>query len=493
MVTVAELAQSVGAAIRRGDDDAVVVEVTHDSRQVEPGHCFVALVGANVDGHDHVAAAAQQGAVAAIVDHEVDVDVAQLVVPATRPAAGPAAAVVHGHPSGALDVVGTTGTNGKTTISWMLEAAAAAGGRATGLLGTTGTRINGAQIPTEHTTPEGPVLQRLLATMRDRGVQVVAMEVSSHGLSMHRVDGTRFDVALFTNLTQDHLDFHGSMEDYFAAKARLFTPAFSERAVIGVFDDWGRRMARTATVEAVTIGEGPDATVRLEAGERTLDGSSGRLVGPAEWLGGHDQVEFHTPLQGHFNLRNAAQALVAAVALGIDAEAAVAGIGAADDVPGRFELVLREPVAALVDYAHSPDAIDAVIGALRGSTDGRIIVVVGAGGDRDQAKRGPMGAAAAAADVVVFTSDNPRSEEPGAIIRQLLDGAMSRPTDGERTHIEAIEERGAAIDRALQIAAPGDVVAVLGKGHETGQQIGQYVRPFDDREVLRTLADRART
>ncbi|HKJ54862.1 MAG TPA: UDP-N-acetylmuramoyl-L-alanyl-D-glutamate--2,6-diaminopimelate ligase [Nitriliruptoraceae bacterium] len=473
-----------------GDARGVVVDdATHDSRQAAANGLFIALVGANVDGHDHVVSAHDNGAVAALVSREVDAAVPQVVVADTRAAAGPAAAWVHGVPSDDLRVIGTTGTNGKTTISWMVESAAAAAGHGTGMIGTVATRINGTHQAAVRTTPEGPDLQRLLATMRDRGADVVAMEVSSHGLDLRRVDGTRFAVAVFTNLTQDHLDFHESFEDYYAAKARLFTPELSDRAVIGVFDEWGRRLAAETPLEHVTIGEDADADIRLSVQHAGIDGSRGRLDGPADWLGGATTVEVSTPLQGQFNLRNAAQAWVATVALGLDPDAVTAGIAAADDVPGRFEVVVSDGITAIVDYAHSPDAIEGLVAALRPVTDGRIILVLGAGGDRDRAKRGPMGAAARAADVVLFTSDNPRTEDPDAIIRELLDGAMAAGSDPGHTHLEAIPDREAAIARGLALASDGDVVAVLGKGHETGQEVGGIVRPFDDREVVARLWD----
>lgn len=480
-----ELATLLPDATMVGAPSSVsVADATHDSREATPGGLFVALVGAVADGHDHVAAAVANGAVAALVSRPVDVEIPQVVVPDTRLAAGPAAAWVHGHPSRDLHIVGTTGTNGKTTISWMIESAAAAAGRGTGMVGTVATRINGAQQSAVRTTPEGPDLQRLLGTMRDRGAQVVAMEVSSHGLELHRVDGTRFAVAVFTNLSQDHLDFHATFDDYFAAKARLFTPGFSDRAIIGVFDDWGRRLADMTSVDHVTIGQDDAADIRLTTVHADIRGSRGVLDGPADWLGGASSVEVQTPLQGDFNLHNAAQAWVAAVALGLDPADVAAGIAAADDVPGRFEVVIADEITAIVDYAHSPAAIQSLVGALRPVTNGRIILVLGAGGDRDRAKRGAMGEAATAADVVVFTSDNPRSEDPDDIIRELIDGAMEAESDHGRTHVEAIPDREAAIARGLAMAEAGDVVAVLGKGHETGQEIGGITRAFDDREVV---------
>lgn len=485
MPALAELVTLLPDAVVAGSHSSVSVgDATHDSREATPGSLFVALVGAVSDGHDHVGSAVGNGAVAALVSRPVDVDIPQVVVPDTRLAAGPAAAWVHGQPSDDLQIVGTTGTNGKTTISWMIESAAAAAGQGTGMVGTVATRINGAQQSAVRTTPEGPDLQRLLGTMRDRGAQVVAMEVSSHGLQLHRVDGTRFATAVFTNLSQDHLDFHATFDDYFAAKARLFTPEFSDRAVIGVFDDWGRRLAGMTTLDHVTIGEDDAADISLTTVHADIRGSRGVLAGPAEWLGGASTVEVETPLQGHFNLRNAAQAWVAAVSLGLDPAGVCAGIAAADDVPGRFEVVIAEKITAIVDYAHSPDAIESLVDALRPVTDGRIILVLGAGGDRDRAKRGPMGAAATAAEVVLFTSDNPRSEDPDDIIRDLIDGAMAAGSPHGRTHMEAIPDREAAIARGLAMAEAGDVVAVLGKGHETGQEVGGITRPFDDREVV---------
>ncbi len=482
MTTLAELRDLVdGARLVPSDAGGTVVDdVVHDSRQARDRTLFAALRGATTDGHDHVGAAAEAGAAAALVEEAVDVDLPQLVVADTRVAVGPVAAAVHGHPADDLQVIAVTGTNGKTTVSHLVEGAAAAAGRGTGLVGTVATRIHGSVLPAVRTTPEGTDLQRLLRDMRDQGVEVVAMEVSSHGLALHRVDGVRADVAVFTNLSQDHLDFHDDLDDYFAAKARLFTPDMAVRGIVGVFDQWGRRLAEEADVDVVTVGE-DDADIVLEHLEATLHGTRGVLRGPADLLGGHDELEVVTRLAGAFNLRNAAQALVAAIAIGVDAEAAATGIGATDDIPGRFELVVEDEVTGLVDYAHSPDAITALVETLRPVTSGRVILVLGAGGDRDRAKRGPMGRAAVAADVVVFTSDNPRTEAPQAILDDLLAGATEARS---RSHVEAMVDREAAIDRALAVAEPGDVVVVAGKGHETGQDLGGLVRPFDDREVL---------
>ncbi len=482
MTTLEDLhARLPGARLEPATAGGVEVDdVVHDSRQVTPGSLFVALRGAATDGHRHATGAVEAGAAALLVEQVLGIDVPQLVVDDTRRAAGPAAAEVHGRPGEALDLVAVTGTNGKTTTSHLVEAAAAAGGRGTGLVGTVATRIHGESVPATRTTPEGTDLQRLLADMRDRGVEVVAMEVSSHGLALHRVDGIHAAVAVFTNLSRDHLDFHDDFEDYFAAKARLFTPELAERGIVGVFDDWGRRLADQASIDVATVGTA-DADVVMDLLGATLHGTRGVVRGPADLLGGRTEVEVSTRLAGEFNLRNAVQAFLAAVAVGIDADAAIAGIAAADDIPGRFELVVEDDVTALVDYAHSPDAIAALVATLRPVTPGRVVLVVGAGGDRDRAKRGPMGAAAVAADVVVFTSDNPRTEAPQAILDELLAGATAARG---RAHVEAMVDREAAIDRALALAEPGDVVVVAGKGHETGQDLGGMVRPFDDREVL---------
>ena len=486
-MTLEQLAAALDGAERRGE--AVLDDATHDSRQARPGMVFCAIVGAVTDGHEHAAAAVDRGASALLVERWLDLDVPQVKVPDSRAATGPAAARVHGMPSADLTVVGITGTNGKTTSAYLVEAAFGAAGRGTGLVGTVETRIHGDAVPGLRTTPEGTDVQRLLAAMRDRGVDGVAMEVSSHGLELRRVDGTRFAVAVFTNLSQDHLDFHPTMDAYLAAKQRLFTPGLAVRGIVTVDGSgWGERVAAEATIPVVTLGTGVEADVRIEAVRADLAGTAVRLHGAAEVLGGADTVDVETRLVGAYNGRNAAGAYLAAVAAGVPAEAAAAGIAACPGVPGRLEPVdVGQPFTVLVDYAHTPDAVATVLATLRPllPRGARLIVVLGAGGERDQAKRPLMGAAAAAgADVAVLTSDNPRSEDPQAILDAVAGGAATVPDPAEI--VMAIDRRR-AIAAALDRARPGDVVVIAGKGHETTQDLGYQVIPFDDREVTREL------
>jgi UDP-N-acetylmuramoyl-L-alanyl-D-glutamate--2,6-diaminopimelate ligase len=483
--TLRDVADALPGASRRGD--AAVTDATHDSRQVAPGTLFCAIRGATTDGHQHAAQAAAQGAAALLVDHWLPLDVPQVRVPDVRAATGPAAAVVHGNPSSALRIVGITGTNGKTTTAYLVEAAAAAAGQGTGLVGTVETRIHGTPVTGLRTTPEGTDLQRVLGQMRDRDVQVAAIEVSSHGLALHRVDGTRIAVAVFTNLSHDHLDFHGSMKSYAETKARLFTPVLAERAVIDVEDDWGRWMAARSAVPTTTVGtHGADVTRRVLRTD--LHGTAVVLEGPAELLGATGPVEIHTLLVGDYNGRNASDAYLAAVAAGVPAQDAMIGIAACTGAPGRLERVdAGQPFSVFVDYAHTPEALQTVLATLRPLVpgDSRILVVVGAGGDRDRAKRAPMGAAAAAADVAILTSDNPRSEDPATILDEVVQGARTAGSDAQ---VVVELDRRAAIGLALERARPGDVVLVAGKGHETTQEFADRVEPFDDRvEVARVL------
>ena len=464
---------------RRGGD-AVVVDATHDSRQVAPGWLFCAVPGASADGHDHAPGAVEAGAAALLVERFLDLDVPQIKVPSVRAAMGPAAAAIHGDPSRHLTVVGVTGTNGKTTTSYLLEGAFGAAARGTGVIGTIETRIHGEPLPGVRTTPEGTDLQRLLATMRDRGVDDVAMEVSSHGLDMHRVDGTRFAVAVFTNLSQDHLDWHGTMEAYFGAKARLFTPELSERGIVCVDDGWGRRLAAESRVPVTTYGAHPDADHRLVDLRTDLDGGHATLVGP------EGEVEIVTRLLGAHNVANATAAYLAACAAGTPSDAALTGIAACPGVPGRLERVdAGQPFALLVDYAHTPDAIAHIVSTTRDllPDGGRLVLVVGAGGDRDRGKRPGMGAAAAQAGLAVLTSDNPRSEDPESILDAVVAGARDAIADGAPAEIVREVDRRTAIERAVAAAGPDDVVVVAGKGHETGQQLADRTVPFDDRVV----------
>jgi UDP-N-acetylmuramoyl-L-alanyl-D-glutamate--2,6-diaminopimelate ligase len=471
--TLDELAAVSGGRVV-GDGTTRIRDVTHDSRQAGPGTLFVAITGFRVDGHAFAAGAAERGSPAVAVEHELELPVPQLVVASTRSSLAGLAAEVHGHPSRRLSLVGVTGTNGKTTVTHMLEAMAAGAGRTTGLIGTIRTRVGGENVPTVRTTPEASDFQRILAHMVDRGAQVVAAEVSSHALELGRVDATWFEAAAFTNLGHDHLDFHRTEEAYFAAKARLFEPDRARSAVIWTDDPAGRRLAGDLRIPVLAVGMSPDADVRgriLSAGLSSLE------VG-VEGVPGIDR--FTLPVGGAFNAANALVALGCAVTIGLDPVSTIAGLADLAPIPGRFELVSGDdPVAVIVDYAHTPDGISAALDAVRGTGPRRVGIVVGAGGDRDHEKRPLMGAAAAAAAAVFVTSDNPRSEDPDAIIVEVMEGI---PADAP---VHRDPDRRSAIRAALSWAQPGDVVLVVGKGHERGQEVAGAVVPFDDRQVAR--------
>ena len=463
--SLGELAPVVGGVVH-GDATVLVRDVTHDSRAATPDGLFVAIRGAHADGHDFVAATA---AAAACVEAPVDAALAQLIVGDTRAALPALAAAVHGHPSREIPVLGITGTNGKTTVAHMVAAIVEADGGIPGVIGTVGARIGSQHVPLERTSPEASDLQRLLRRMVDAGAAAAAIEVSSHALSFGRTDHTEFAVAAFTNLSQDHLDLHGDMESYFQTKARLFTSG-SGPAVINVDDAWGRRLAEMSSRPVISVGAEGDYRVVDVASE--LSRSSFRLVAPS---GEHT---IRLPLGGSFNVENAAIAAAASVALGIDIEATVRGLESVEPIPGRMEPVaLGQETAVVVDYAHTPDGIARVLQSVRPLVSGAVIVVVGAGGDRDADKRPAMGRAAAQADVLYVTSDNPRSEDPAAIIEAVLSGA-----DGP-ARITVEPDRRRAILAAIQSAGPDDAVLILGKGHETGQEIAGRVSPFDDRLV----------
>ncbi len=452
---------------------ATVTGCTLDSRAVRPGDLYAALPGARVHGADFAAAAVAAGATAILTDPTgaarcAAYDVPVLLADDARSVLGAVASWVHGDPSAALLVLGVTGTNGKTTTAFLLEAGLRAAGHTTGLLGTVVTRIGEQAVPSLRTTPEAPDLHALFATMRERGVTAVAMEVSSHALALGRVDGVRFDTSVFTNLSQDHLDFHPSMAAYEAAKASLFTPTRSRRGVVDVDDAAGRRLVATARIPLTTYGE--HGQWRAVDVDLRADGSSFRLVGPGV------DVLASVRLPGAFNVSNAVAALACLVVAGIPIADAVRGIAMLAGVPGRMERVdAGQPFTAIVDYAHTPEAVTTLLAAVRALTTGRVVVVLGCGGDRDRGKRPLMGrAAVAGADLAVLTSDNPRSEDPDAILAEMaVPGAVVEP------------DRRRAIELAVRGARPGDVVVVAGKGHESGQEIAGVVTPFDDRQVLR--------
>jgi UDP-N-acetylmuramoyl-L-alanyl-D-glutamate--2,6-diaminopimelate ligase len=454
-----------------GDLTEVLVSgCTHDSRAVRPGDLYAALAGEHVHGAAFAAQAVAAGAVAVLTDPvgaALVSGVPVLVAEHPREVLGRISSWVHGHPSSALTVLGITGTNGKTTTAFFLEAGLRAAGRETGLLGTVLTRIGDVEVTSERTTPESTDLHALFALMRERGVSAVAMEVSSHALAYGRVDGVRFDTSVFTNLSQDHLDFHATMEDYFAAKAQLFTPERSARAVISD-DEAGRRLLADPSIPLQSYGTHGDW--RAEDVVLRNDGSTFTLVGPGT------SVAASVRLPGAFNVSNALAALACLVTAGIPVEAAVRGVAGLASVPGRMERVdAGQPFAALVDYAHTPDAVVTLLRSVRAVTTGRLIVVLGCGGDRDRGKRPLMGQAAVeGADLAVLTSDNPRSEDPLAILADMAQpGAVVEP------------DRRAAIAYAVGQAGPGDTVVVAGKGHERGQEVAGVITPFDDREVLR--------
>ncbi|MEU3981855.1 UDP-N-acetylmuramoyl-L-alanyl-D-glutamate--2,6-diaminopimelate ligase [Streptomyces sp. NPDC026672] len=482
---LAELADQLGVAAPRPAAD--VTGITHDSRAVRPGDLYAALPGARLHGADFVTQAAGLGAVAVLTDptgaeRAAATGLPVLVADDPRARMGELAATIYGRPGDDLLQIGITGTSGKTTTAYLVE-----GGlrtvRSTGLVGTVEMRIGDERIKSERTTPEATDLQALFAVMRERGVEAVAMEVSSHALVLGRVDGCVFDIAVFTNLSPEHMEFHSGMEDYFQAKAQLFTPARSKRGVVNADDEYGRRLVREAGVPVVTYSaEGhPDADWRAQDVHVGPMDSTFTAVGP-----GGERVAARSPLPGPFNVANTLAAIVALAAAGLDPQAAADGIAAVPGVPGRLERVdAGQPYLAVVDYAHKTDAVESVLKALRKVTKGQVHIVLGCGGDRDRTKRAPMGAAAARlADTAVLTSDNPRSEDPLAILATMLEGAASVPAH-ERGEVLLFEDRAAAIAAAVGRAQPGDTVLVAGKGHEQGQDIAGVVRPFDDRQVLR--------
>lgn len=504
-------ARTAGAATGSGtggvDPDAAT-GITHDSRAVRPGDIYVARPGARFHGADFAGQAASLGAVAILTDptgveRAAATGLPVLTVPDPRAHMGALAASIYGEPGEDLLQIGVTGTSGKTTTAYLLDGGLRAAaenrelpggagpaqdggerrGGLTGLIGTVESRIGDERLKSERTTPEATELQALFAVMRERGVTSVAMEVSSHALVLGRVDGCVFDVAVFNNLSPEHLDFHPDMEDYFQAKRQLFTRARSRAGVVNFDDEYGRRLITESEVPVITFSaEGhPDADWRAEDVEVGPLGSTFTALGPKG-----ESVRAAAPIPGPFNVANALAALTALVRAGIDPQTAADGIAAVPGVPGRLERVnAGQDYLAVVDYAHKPDAVESVLHAVRRVTDGRVHAVLGCGGDRDPHKRTAMGAALARlSDTAVLTSDNPRSEDPLAILATMLSGAAEVPAY-DRGTVLLEEDRGAAVTAAVARAEPGDTVIVLGKGHEQGQDIAGVVRPFDDVRVLR--------
>jgi UDP-N-acetylmuramoyl-L-alanyl-D-glutamate--2,6-diaminopimelate ligase len=485
--SVAELAEAARAVVERIDGDAStpVGGLAFDSRRSVSGRIFFCIPGTISDGHQFARDAVEDGAAALCVESRVDVAVPQVVVSNARRALALMSAAWFGHPSDGALLLGVTGTNGKTTTTFLLEAILQSAGYSPGLIGTVETRWAGRRQPGVRTTPESLDLQELFAEMRSDGVDAVTMEVTSHALSLDRVAGVRFDVAAFTNLSQDHLDFHSSMEDYWQAKKTLFTAERSARGVVNLDDDHGRSLAEAAPIPIVGFGVAPDAQVRAEDVSLGPHGSEFRLV-----TGAGDR-KVRTSLAGRFNVSNCLAAAAAALEAGIDLGVVADGIGDVSAVPGRFESVDEgQPFAVIVDYAHTPDSLDNVLRAARSlasASGGSVLCAFGCGGDRDRGKRPLMGAVAARlADYIVVTSDNPRSERPEAIIGEIVEGVVAHRKSGP----DVVEpRRKAAIEHLLSHARPGDVAIIAGKGHETGQQFATETVPFDDRDVARSALE----
>lgn len=457
--------------------DVRIDDVHHDSRDVVHGTLFVAIDGEHVDGHRFVAAAETAGASAVLAEKTVSTGIPLLVVADSRRAMAGVARAVHGSPDERLSIVGVTGTNGKTTVVHMCEAIWRSVSRRHGIIGTLGARHDGVPVGLERTTPESSDLQRLLGRMADDGIRSVAMEVSSHALDLHRADAIRFTAVGFTNLTQDHLDFHGTMDAYLASKQQLFEAHRADRAVIDIGTDAGRATADVTPLPTTTVAVEHDADISAVDLHPTASGTAftvrvGDVARPA-----------HLPLVGRFNVANALVALGLTIADDVPAEDAIAGLDTLTPVRGRMEVVPgADPATVIVDYAHTPDAVGAVLDAIGDMGFDRSIVVVGAGGDRDRGKRHDMGfRAASGADIVIVTNDNPRTESPVEIARSIRDGALA----AGRAEVRVVLDRRDAITVAIGEAGDGDVVLILGKGHEQGQDIDGTVYPFDDRTVAR--------
>jgi UDP-N-acetylmuramoyl-L-alanyl-D-glutamate--2,6-diaminopimelate ligase len=462
-----------------GDGPAVEIGgLAYDNRAVEPGTLFFCVPGFTRDGHEFAPDAIARGAAALVVARPLNLGVPEVQVEDVRAAMATAAARFYGDPTARLPVVGVTGTNGKTTTAFLVRALLEASGRQTGLLGTVTSVIAGDERPTVRTTPEAIDLQRTFREMLDGGDRACAMEISSHALELRRADGIHVAAAVFTNLTQDHLDFHPTMEHYFLAKRRLFASPLTDLRIVNVDDPYGRRLVDDFP-EAVTFGIDREADYRAVDVRTGFAGTDCRFVTP------DGAFDVHVPLPGTFNVANALGAWAAARSLG----AALDALPDSVRVPGRFEPVVEgQPFAVLVDYAHTPDSLENVLRAARELAEHRVIAVFGAGGDRDRGKRPLMGEIGARlADVCLVTSDNPRSEDPEAIIAEILAGT------GGATNVSSDPDRRATIHRAVALAEPGDVVVIAGKGHEQGQEFaGGRKEPFDDvtvaREALRSVA-----
>jgi len=463
-----------------------ILRVVHDSREVEPGDLFVALAGQRTDGLEHAAEAVARGAAVVISDRPAPPGLGNAVpwilVPSPRRALGKLAAQIAGNPAEKLVLAAVTGTNGKTTTTMLLEALLTQRHGLSGFLGTVAYRTGRRQASALRTTPEAPVVQAWLAEMVDEGVEAAAMEVSSHALALDRVEGCRFDLTVFTNLTHDHLDFHGDMESYFAAKKRLFQMRKPDApAVVNVDDPWGARLAREIEPPVWTFSAlGNRSDVRAAGIESNL-ARTALLV-----IAGEKSFRVLSPLLGRFQVENLLAAAAAGLAVDMPEAEIASALASVERVPGRFEPVAAgQPYPILVDYAHTPDALERLLSSVRGVTDRKIVLVFGCGGDRDRGKRFPMGEIAGRlADLPIATSDNPRTEDPEAILSEVERGLRASGS----TTFRRITDRREAIREAIEIADPDGVVVIAGKGHETTQVIGDRELPFDDRVVAQELA-----
>ncbi len=479
-LSLSEIANLIGSSeVISGKNDLRIHGLTLDSNDVIEGDLFVALPGLKVHGAKFVESAVANGAVAVLTDSSAEINTQVPVIRVANPRfwLGIVADKFYRNPSSAINVIGITGTNGKTTTSYLLQQIWEFNNRASGLIGTVETRIGDEIFPTIRTTPEAPELQSTFAIMRERHNLNVVIEVSSHALTLNRVEGTKFSVVAFTNLSQDHLDFHKNMEDYYQAKSRLFKFGFAEKAIINIDDSWGKRLFDETKIEKISVSTHND-----QANWKIIETSSSNskvqltITGPGGIL-----LSIESPLIGDYNGANVLMALALAVESGIDPLAAADALNTAKGAPGRMESIdLGQSFSAIVDYAHTPDAVTAALKAVRGATKGKIIAVLGCGGDRDTTKRSLMGnSLISGADIAIFTSDNPRSENPLSILDQMHEGIQLA-----ENHFVIVDRRE-AIKFAVDNASRNDCVVILGKGHETGQEIMGKISPFDDRVELK--------
>ena len=475
---LAEVIKEIEMQASSGNTQVIIGGMSMDSRKVQPGDLYACVPGFKVDGHDFAEKAVTSGAVALVVDHFLPINVPQVKVAKVREVIGPLAAAVYGYPSEQLELVGVTGTNGKTTITYLIEKIGTKHSKKVGIIGTLGSRINGREIPGERTTPESIEVQKLLGDMVAEGVSLAVMEVSSHALDLGRVSGCEFDVGIFTNLTQDHLDYHKTMEDYLLAKSTLFSNLKGNKqpklSILNGDDSSFKMLREASAAPVVSYGIDNEADYRAENVEVTSDGV--RFV--VRFREGLQTIMYSTP--GVFSVYNALAAFAWGVERGYSAGSVAEALAEIPGVPGRFESVrLGQPFQVIVDYAHTPDGLENVVRTAKSFTKGRLITVFGCGGDRDRGKRPIMAEAASQwSDFVIVTSDNPRTEDPDQIIKEVLFGISGVD------HV-ALRDRREAIWSACRMAKAGDTILIAGKGHETYQIFGTEVHPFDDREVAR--------